>query len=467
MNCSTLALATQESEGSVPSFGLSLLERFLLLVGIVEIPLQIDKYFMYRINDAEFGAVGGINVSFTTVSLVLLYTLWMIRWAVERPPQHQTWTIGIPMLIYITAVAFSILVASVPILAFFDVTLLVQAYLLFFYVANRVRNSADIRFCLGAMSITLLVQSLIILLLALIGYDDARITIGPVVFVVWEGQRQAGTMQSPVLAGSTMALLWLPITSLLFARISRFWWWCALAVVGVGLPAMLLTQTRGAILTSIVGTGILGFGLLLRGWLPKWTIILALIAAVISIYPLFMVYVKRVRSGDGESAISRKHLSLMALEMIRERPLFGYGAGNCHLAGEKFANQSDYRPEWYYTVHSKYLLTWVETGIVGFISFLAILGNGLLQGWRTWRMSDPQWSPIGLALCAALAGHSLHLAVDIFNSRTQVQILWLVLGLVTAVYRTAQPEWMPNRISARIRQPIRQNYLSSWGRIAQ
>ena len=119
--------------------------------------------------------------------------------------------------------------------------------------------------------------------------------------------------------------------------------------------------------------------------------------------------------------------------MIEDRPLFGYGAGNCHIAGQKYADQGKWRAEWYYTIHSKYLLVWIETGVLGLVTFLAVLGTGLYQGMRAWRLKDPFLAPLGLALSAALAGHGLHLAVDVFNSRTQVQMLWVILGLLAAV----------------------------------
>jgi len=122
------------------------------------------------------------------------------------------------------------------------------------------------------------------------------------------------------------------------------------------------------------------------------------------------------------------------------RPILGHGAGNSHLAGMSIGNEADYRGQWYYTVHSKYLVVWIETGIIGLLAFLAILGTGLRQGIATWRTRDPAFSALGLALAAVLAGHMLHMAVDIFNSRTQVQMLWCILGLVAAVYKLSHQE---------------------------
>lgn len=408
------------------------------MVGIVEIPLQIDKYFMYHEADAALGAVAGINVSFTTLALILLYGLWIMQIAQSEARLRLRLIMGVPMLFYIGTVVLSSLSATLPMLSYFDVSLLLQAYGLFFFIANRVQTKVDLMICALALATTLFIQALLIFGLKALHVDNQEINIGPLVLIVWEGERHGGTMQSPVLAGSTMALIWLPLVALLLCRIPKLLWLFFALATACGLIAILLTQTRGAILTSAVGCMIIGLGMLFRGWLPRWTMIAACIMALLSLYPLYVVYKKRIEHGDGDSAIARKHLSLIALDMIQDRPFFGHGAGNCHLAGKPYADNSKYRSEWYYTIHSKYLLVWVETGLLGLIGFLCVLGNGVRQGLSAWFRRDPLLAPLGLALTAALAGHSLHMAVDIFNSRTQVEMLWVILGMLAATYRLAE-----------------------------
>ncbi len=424
---------------------LSWIERFILLIGIVEIPLQIDKYFAFREQDSLQGAVAGFNVSITTISLVLLYLTWFGDVGLRRARLLMRPLFGLPMLVYISLVFLSSVSASVPALSYFDCFLLCQAYLLFFYIANRLQTHADIMFGVLALAATLLVQSMIIFVATAIGLDDAELKLGPIVLLAEAGNRQGGTMHSPVLAGSTMALIWLPVAaSVLFLR-GKWAWRFALLATTAGLLAILLTQTRGAILTSVVGSAIIGVGMFKRGWLPSWILPACMLLSAMSLYPLYVVYENRIQEGDGDSAIARKHLSLIALEMISERPIFGYGAGNCHLAGKKFADQSIYRAEWYYTIHSKYLLTWIETGAIGLATFLAVLGNGFRQGISAWRTRSPALSALGLAFAAALAGHTLHMAVDVFNSRTQVQMLWCVLGMTAAVGKLAHHETLVRR----------------------
>ncbi|MCU0718688.1 MAG: O-antigen ligase family protein [Pirellula sp.] len=419
---------------------LTWIERGALLLGIAEIPLQIDKYIGYREADAALGAVAGLNVSSTTLALVILYGIWLLDFGTHRPRLSMRPLFGIPMLVYLASVLLSSLSAPVKFLTLCDCFLLMQAYLLFFYLANRLQTRADIIFLVLVLGATILIQSGLIFTAALLRLDDTEVVIGPLNLAVHEGRRHCGTMHSPVLAGSTLALIWLPVVATsLFVR-NRWVWFYVMLATGCGLLAILLTQTRGAILTSAVGVGIIGLGLLSRGALPKWVLPMVGILGVLSLYPLYIVYEKRIQDGDGDSAIARKHLSLIALEMIQKKPLLGYGAGNCHLAGDKFANQSNYRAEWYFTIHSKYLLVWIETGLIGLLSFFAILLNGVKQGLLSWRWRKPDLSTLGLACVAAIAGHSLHMAVDIFNSRTQVQMLWCMLGLTAAIYKLSRVE---------------------------
>jgi hypothetical protein len=54
-----------------------------------------------------------------------------------------------------------------------------------------------------------------------------------------------------------------------------------------------------------------------------------------------------------------------------------------------------------------------------------------------WRLSDPLFSPVALALTAGLLGQMVHMSVDIFQSRPQVQLLWLVAALLVAMETTA------------------------------
>lgn len=419
---------------------LSMFERGCLGLAVIEIPLQLDKYFLYRIQDAEQGAVAGLNLSIATLCIGVLYVCWLAETATHRIRSNRAFVFGIPMLAYMAFMGLSIFSAQIPILSVFDLALVLQAYALFFYIANRVRSKADIVFCVAVLGIMMLVQSFIIF--GLVALGDAALgreySLGPLLLSVWPDGRPAGSMHSPVLAGAVLAIAWTPVMTLTLCRTTRSIQVLAVSATLMGMLAILLTQTRGAILTALVGAGLIGTGMLLRAWLPRWILFACLGLAIVGAYPLYRVVQKRVIHGDDGSAVSRVHLSAIAMQMIEERPWFGHGSGNGHLAGQRFANAGKYRSEWYYTTHCKYLLVWVENGILGLLAFLAMLASGLRYGVSAWTRGDRLLAPLGLALAAAIAGHMVHMAVDIFNSRTTVQMLWVVLGVTTAVGRVSQ-----------------------------
>lgn len=414
------------------------MERAALAIGIFEIPLQFDKYFGFQIEHAELGAVAGINVSITLIAFAVLYFLWFARRASVSTSQLKRWIFGPAMIAYVAFVTLSVATAEVQFLAVCDWFIVVQAYALFFYVANRIDDYRDLLFTVMVLAGTLVFQCFLVYGLSLFGEAGEIYKYGALTLKVWEDGRPAGTMHSAVLAGSVMAFLWLPVMGLTLSSASPGLKKLAIAALAIGLLGIMLTQTRGAIGTTFVGACVIGFAAFLRGWLPRQAITITALLGLISIVPLITVIQGRILSGDGGSAVARKHLTVIAIQMIKDRPLLGYGAGNCHLAGIPRSNAPEYRSEWYYTIHCKYLLTWIENGVFGFLAFLCVIGTGIRYGMKTWFTRNRMYAPIGLALALGIAGNAIHMLVDIFNSRTQVQILWIVLGLVAATYRLSQ-----------------------------
>ncbi len=419
---------------------LSWLERALLGVGIWEIPLQLDKYYFLRLEDSELGAVAGANVSITSFALLLLYPLWFLQAALSRKRTHQRLIWGLPMLAYMLFIVLSIFAAAVPILAVFDLLIVVQAYALFFYLANRVRRREDILFVGYVLASVLLTQSMIVFGLAALGEraHGQRYEYGPLAMVVWEDGRVTGTLISAVVAGAVMTFLWIPSVAMVLTVKNIRGWIFVTLTTGCGVLAVMLTQTRGAIVSMLFGVGIVGAALGMRSWLPKWTGAAVLVATLVGGYPLLGIVRNRVLGDDHGSADSRVHLSLIALEMIQDHPWFGYGAGNCHLAALNYANQSHYRAEWYYTIHSKYLLAWVETGLGGLLSFLCVMAAAFRYSLKAWNSSDRELAALAIAIAASMAGSMVHMSVDLFNSRAQVQLLWVFIGLAAALYRVTR-----------------------------
>lgn len=410
----------------------TIFQRVMVAVAILEIPLQIDTYLFYQQDNAEFGAIGGFNISLMTIALFVLYGAWMVEAASRPEPSSRRIIWGVPLFLYVVIVALSSVAAQDGMLTLFELSLIAQAWLLFFYLANRIESRSDLLFVVSLLAVCVASQS--VLIIATSGMTGPReLSLGIIRAEIHKDGRPTGTLMSPVLAGSFLALLLIPSGSLLFARVSKPLKALSLLAVTTGALAIAITQTRGAIITMVVATAIFGTCMFLRGWLPKWAPAAAAFVVILIAVPLLNVFHQRIEAGDGGSAEARIHLSKIAMKLIAENPILGVGAGNCHLAMQKFATATPFRAEWNYTVHSKYLLVWVETGLLGFATFGASLLIALAQSWKTWKCSDPFLATLGLALFASILGHMIHMSVDMFNSRQQVQIVWACAGIAAGM----------------------------------
>ena len=88
-----------------------------------------------------------------------------------------------------------------------------------------------------------------------------------------------------------------------------------------------------------------------------------------------------------------------------------------------------------FAVHNKYLLVLAETGFVGLLAYLAFLLSTVRKGWQCWRFCDEPLSLVALGLTVGIVGHMVHMTVDVFRGRPTQQLVWLIAGLLTAMYQ--------------------------------
>ncbi len=424
--------------------GWTRLERALWMVAIVEIPLQFDKYLFFRPEDASVGSIGGLNVSLTSICIAGLLLSWWLRGALQGLPSLRPLHLGWLPLGFLVISGISGLAAADRQLVMFEMGLLLQAYLLYFLAANRIATEEDVRWVMGSFVVSGVLQSALVFLS--IGLYRAagiqELSLGPVDVVVSAEGRPGGTLRSPTGLGSMLTFLLL-LSAPCAALVEPRWRWVArggLAMVLAGLPAIALTQTRAAVGTSLLGMAALTGWLWQRGWLPHRAVRLLLMAGVAAAGPWLFVLQERVLHDDRGSAASRLHMSQIAWELIRDRGLFGVGAGNAHVALQEYATQSPYRSEWFYLTHCKYLIVWAETGVLGLAIFVGMLVCGIARG-AGLLASAHQWHCLlGLGVAVSLSAQALHMFVDLFNARPHVEMLWLVLGLAVAVQRIRATE---------------------------
>jgi putative inorganic carbon (HCO3(-)) transporter len=412
------------------------LRLLLLAVVMLDIPFQWDVNLHYSTSAEDLGALGGINVSLTTFAIAGLYALWSSQLLVSASStaKPRVRAAG-PLLAYIGFSALSVAVARNHALAEYELLLLVQTFLVFLYLASNVRTAREIRFIVTMLVLGLALESALIIVTEHLGRDwgflgiSAHHTAG-----VDTGQeyRIGGTLGSANTAASYLAFLLPAAVMLVAAPIGR--WSKRLGVVAFlfGVTALILTFSRGgwvAFAASVVFLAVAGWR---RGLISPQKIVLVVIAVLLLAIPFFGPISNRLTGDDLGAARSRLPLIRLATKVIEHHPILGVGLNNVPLVLPSYAGP-EYGRVFLSAVHNKYLLVWAEAGLAAFVAFLWFLLATVRNGMNAWKANDGSLSPIALGLTAGLVGQLVHMNFDIFQSRPQVQLLWVVSALLVAI----------------------------------
>jgi len=419
--------------------------RILLAVVIIDIPFQFGTHFYYREQDAALGALGGLSISATTIALAGLYASWFLRSQANRNPEaNPSLHMNLPLLLYLAITAVSVAVAQDVSLSLFEVFLLLEACLVYFYVANNVRTRQDVIFVVSLLLIACLLESLTMIVLRFTGMPSTLWGVPTHIHIDTDarggGMRIGGTVGSSNFAAAYLSISLAFAASILFTNLERARKWLATSVLGLGGVALIFTFSRGGWMAlALAVTLICLLGCRRRGFSLKTPIALLLILGMLYL-PFQSVISARLLGDDNGSAQSRVPLMKLAFRIIEDNPLLGVGANNFTVVMDRYLTP-DFRHSFLFAVHNKYLLVLSETGIAGLLAFLAFLLDALRKGWRCWACQDPILSPLALGLAAGIAGHMVHMSVDVFRGRPTQQLLWLVAGLLTAMdnMRAAPP----------------------------
>jgi len=179
----------------------------------------------------------------------------------------------------------------------------------------------------------------------------------------------------------------------------------ALAAVAVGLA---LTHRRRWIL---VGTGVVAA------------------AGLMVLPPLRNRILTEVDFSNGHNTlVGRFHLWSVALQMLREHPIFGAGLSGFAAAIAPIWNATNI--DRYTYPHNIVLNFWTETGLLGLAAFLWILIAGFVLAWRGYRASNGGWQAIHLGVLLALVAVVVHGLVDVPYWKNDLSVeFWAILAL--------------------------------------
>lgn len=410
------------------------LRRVFLAALLIDIPFRFDINLWFRDDVARFGSLEGFNISLTTFALVGLYSLWVGQFILNDPHRSRLrFAAGRPFGLYLLVVALSFLVARDPILSAFQLSLLLQEFLLFLYLVSTVKSKDEIIFIITLLVIGLVFEGGLIVALRLTGANLGFAGVSTAVeasFVAGSSARLGGTLGAPNNAAAYFAVV-LPIaTSFLLIDTER--WRRFLAAVGLGLGgiALVITLSRGGWGACALATIVLCF-FAWRSSRLSLTVPAAIgLVGVLVLLVFPSTITTRLSSDDNNAAYSRVPLMELAFRMVEDNPILGVGANNFAFAIPEYLTP-ELASAWRYTVHNKYLLLWAEVGTIGLCAFMVFFLSTLRRGWQAWRLQDQLLAPLSLGITAALLGHAFHMNAEAFNGRPMTNLLALSAALVT------------------------------------
>jgi O-antigen ligase len=213
----------------------------------------------------------------------------------------------------------------------------------------------------------------------------------------------------------------------------------ATAIIAVGLAA---TQSRGGLIGAAVCACVALFI-----WRGRRTLILALIAvallALVSFFvanPAAWTRIQQSNQGSGRVDIWK-----VAWRVVDDHPFAGVGIAQFPQVSPHYTLQPgalryvDLIVEKHIVVHNLYLQLWAETGIVGLLLFLSVIGaslSSLVRAVRSFdRQGDTEMSALTRAAALALIGM---LTASFFLSNLEAGQLWVLLALGPVLSGIAQ-----------------------------
>jgi O-antigen ligase len=415
--------------GGLIVFAIGHLRYWLLALLIIDVPYAIDIHLFWDQGIADVNGIGGMVIALTTFVLILLYSLWVMELLytskrVENPPAFgQAWIV----LPYVGIVCLSALWALQPKYVLNEASIVIHMFFLFIYLAGNIRDRKDFTFLLSMMIFALIAEASYVLFQRFLGGDITIIRNN-----IYD-YRAAGHFGSPNITGGYLAVMIITCVGVLALPINNILRGLAGFAVLLGTIAIATTLSRGAFVGLACGLMFWIIAMLYRRWLSLYIpiIIGVVLLAVVLLFGDLLV--ERITGGDRGAALSRLSLSKIALSIIDDYPLMGVGANNFGIWIPEYVGL-EYTGKWVSVVHNKYLLVWSELGLFGFLSFIFILGITLYRGIQVWLFKLRYESILALSLTAAICSNLVHMMVDIFNYRGPVQMLWIHLSLVTALF---------------------------------
>ena len=417
---------------------------FYLAMLVLAIPIGIDLNLYFQPSTFR-RSTWGFLIRLSYIPLLALYLIWGFGCVAGRLPFRVSTKGLLPLSALFASGLISVLLGQNRLFGAFDLFAFATSILLFVYVASEIREPQDVRVVLFALMVSMALQGAIA-----IGQHVTGSALGLEFFGAYResGQRVEGYLG---LAGLTrvggtfghpnsLALffdLLLPLGfSLLFCPMRRRTKVFLAAAVILGATGLVVTLSRGGLFSVASALAVI----LLVWWREQIGLVRTILAVVLVSTLLALVVFgtsgpiqKRFFGDTYREAFARLPLIKVALNMIRDRPLFGVGLNSYTEAAREYDNTPERITfSWNAPVHNIFLFIAGETGLMGLACFLLLLFTVMMALLPALRSPDRFLASVGLGLLIGLMAYLAHAQID-YSQWTHGGHLWLILGLAVSI----------------------------------
>jgi putative inorganic carbon (HCO3(-)) transporter len=377
------------------------------------------------------------NLPVRDVYLLLRVVLFFGTWILVRRKNRSVreWLIGSRLkkgvVLFVGIAATSFFFSGIPadVHTYRELALLVSYVMVFYAVEGWLESPSQIDRLLRLLLVSIIGVVLFGFYQAIVGgYSELYFRLYPFqeeTIAPWSGRITSLLFQENSLAGYLNLVIPIAIAC---AALAKDRWLKLLGVASAltGVIAVFLTQSRGGIL-ALAGVLMLAIWFLVPRLITRVKILGGAVLACMLLLPPLLNQFERLQDIDDGS---RTLLWAAAASLFHDHPLLGVGYGNYRFlyADSTFipgavVGRLD--------AHNIYLQLLAETGVVGFLSFLVLVGLFISLALKSVRGRDSVSCIVAFGVLGAITGTLIHGMVDyLFGGSPQFGALfWIILGL--------------------------------------
>ncbi len=374
------------------------------------------------------GALPAVIVYPYDLPLLALIAIWILDIIAERRPfyVYRPHVLGFLWVIWSMLTLFN---AVDPALTLWEAFRMFKLFLLSYILTQMLTNYKMEKLVIATLVGGLLLQGVFTAAQYFAGADLSFIG----GYTVGSTRRVSGTVGWPNTLGAYAASALMLIVAYWVYPHEKKWRWRLPALMLFGSLPLLLSFSRGAWLSAILGIAALYGCVYLSGHLRSrnLTQLGAVLAAIVAIGLFFAPQIAARFAQDTVSV--RWELNNIALRMVNAEPIVGIGLNNFLL------QMPNYDPSGIYyqfrePVHNIYLLILAETGIVGLFLFAMLNIQVLWLGIRVLRQPNHNYHATMAGLMAALVALLFSNIFDVHIKFDPLFVLyWTIIGTSTAI----------------------------------